>query len=103
MIADDAPQEDAGRASHMHLFSVARLHGHLLLEGVQGDAAVHARIAIRRQHVVGAAGIVAHTLWCPASHAQEVLRRLTPRASRGSPARAAKTRRLQELERARCR
>ena len=42
-------------------------HRDLLLEAVQGDPAVHARIAVRGQHVVGAARIVPNTLRGPAA------------------------------------
>ncbi len=60
------------RASH--------LHRHLLLEGVEANAAVHTRVAVRRQHVVGAARVIAHRLRRPGAqeHGACVVQLLEP-------------------------
>lgn len=44
------------------------LHSHLLGEGVQRDAAVHACVAVGGEHMVGSAGVVTHALWGPSAH-----------------------------------
>lgn len=69
-----------GGAEGLQALPRQALYRHLLLEGVQRDAAVHPGVAVRRQYMVCARRVVADALRGPAAqeHAARVVQQRQP-------------------------